>query len=204
LAEQEGIQGLAVHELMQHGCGDDTVQLRRNDRLGVPGYDIICPSAAADGLWQHWLERGVQPAGLYTEDILRIEAGTPVYGKDITEVNLAPEVGRTAQAISYTKGCYLGQEPIVRLRDLGHVNRVLTGLRIEGTEPAPGVAKVLRDGKEVGQVTSSADSPRLGVVALAYIRRGSNDTGTPVAVEIASMRVPGTVASLPFPGFPNS
>src|SRR5262245_11177121 len=62
LAEQEGIQGLAVHELMQHGCGDDTVQLRRNDRLGVPGYDIICPSAAAEGVWHHWLERGVQLA----------------------------------------------------------------------------------------------------------------------------------------------
>ena len=64
LAEQEGIQGLAVHELMQTGCGADTVQLRRNDRLGVPGYDIICPVAAAESVWHHWRERGVQPAGL--------------------------------------------------------------------------------------------------------------------------------------------
>ena len=146
-------------------------------------------------------QRGAKPAGLAAADLLRVEAGTPVYGKDVTENNLAPEVGRTAQAISYTKGCYLGQEPIVRLRDLGHANRVLTGLRVEGTQPVPAGAKLWREGKEVGQVTSSVYSPALGtVIALAYVRRGNTEPGTALEVEIDSTRAGGSVASLPFAG----
>jgi folate-binding protein YgfZ len=198
LIEQDGISGLSGHQLMQNGFGPDTVQFRRNDRLGVPGFDIVCPAAAATGYWHRYLERGARPAGLAAEEILRLEAGTPVYGRDITENNLAPEIGRTAQAISYTKGCYLGQEPIVRLRDLGHANRVLTGLRIEGSDPVPDGARLWRDGKEAGQVTSSVYSPGIGTaIALAYVRRGSTDAGTVLEVETPAQRRRAEVASLP-------
>ena len=201
LLEQDGIKGLAPGELVQTGFGEDTVQFRRTDRLGVPGYDIVCPAAIAEAYWTRYVVRGARPAGLAAEGVLRVEAGTPVYGKDVTENNLAPEVGRTAQAISYTKGCYLGQEPIVRLRDLGHANRVLTGLRVEGTQPVPAGAKLWREGKEVGQVTSSVYSPALGtVIALAYVRRGNTEPGTALEVEIDSTRAGGSVASLPFAG----
>ncbi len=201
LAEQDGITGLTARELMQNGWGPETVQFRRNDRLGVPGFDIICPAGKAEWFWNHWLERGARPAGLRTEDVLRVEAGTPVYGKDVTEANLAPEVGRTPQAISYAKGCYLGQEPIVRLRDLGHVNRVLTGLRVEGSEPLPPTAKLTRDGKEAGQVTSSVYSPALGsVIALGYVRRGNSEPGTSLEVETSDGRGRTSVVSLPFSG----
>ncbi|HKI32055.1 MAG TPA: aminomethyltransferase family protein [Gemmataceae bacterium] len=199
LVAQDGITGLAAHELMQNGWGAETVQFRRNDRLGVPGYDIVCPAAQAESHWTHWRERGATPAGLRAEETLRVEACTPVYGKDVTEANLAPEVGRTPQAISYAKGCYLGQEPIVRLRDLGHVNRVLTGLRLEGSEPVPAGAKLWRDGKEAGHVTSSVYSPALGTaIALAYVRRGSTDPGTALEVEAGAARGAAQVTSLPF------
>jgi folate-binding protein YgfZ len=201
LLAQDGITELSPRELMQNGFGAETVQFRRNDRLGVPGFDIACPAEKAAWYWDHWIGRGATPAGLRAEETLRVEAGVPVYGKDITEGNLAPEVGRTPQAISYTKGCYLGQEPIVRLRDLGHVNRVLTGLRVEMNEPVPTGAKLWRDGKEVGLVTSSVRSPALGtVIALAYVRRGSSDPGTALEVEIDSTRARASVASLPFLG----
>jgi folate-binding protein YgfZ len=186
---------------MQTGFGADTVQFRRNDRLGVPGYDIVCPAGVAEAFWNRLVGRGARSAGLAAEEVLRVEAGTPVYGKDITENNLAPEVGRTAQAISYTKGCYLGQEPIVRLRDLGHVNRLLTGLRVEGPQPVPTGAKLGRDDKEAGQVTSSVYSPALGtVIALAYVRRGSAAPGTALEVETHPTRAVASVASLPFSG----
>jgi folate-binding protein YgfZ len=199
LLAQDGIKDLSPRELMQNGFGPSTVQFRRNDRLGVPGYDVVCPTDRAEWYWNHWTERGARPAGLEVEEALRVEAGTPVYGKDITENNLAPEVGRTAQAISYTKGCYLGQEPIVRLRDLGHVNRVLTGLRVEAAEAVPPGAKLWRDGKEAGQVTSSVVSPALGTaIALAYVRRGNTDPGTALEVETHSTRVRASVTSLPF------
>lgn len=199
LLGQDGFKDLPPGELMQNGWGADTVQFRRNDRLGVPGYDVVCPAAKAEWYWTHWVGGGAKPAGLEAHEVLRVEAGTPVYGKDIDEGHLAPEVGRTAQAISYAKGCYLGQEPIVRVRDLGHVNRVLAGLRLEGAEPAARGAKLWRDGKEAGQVTSSVYSPGLGsAVALGYVRRGSTDPGTALEVEAGAGRRPAAVASLPF------
>jgi folate-binding protein YgfZ len=200
LLEQDGIKDLRHLELMQLGFGSDTVQFRRSDRLGVPGFDIVCPADKAAWYREQLLGRGAVAAGPATYEVLRVEAGTPAYGKDIDESTLAPEVGRTAQAISYTKGCYLGQEPIVRVRDLGHVNRVLTGVRLAGAEPAAHGAKVWRDGKEVGHVTSSVFSPGLGTaIALAYVRRGSSDPGTALEVEVGTGREAATVASLPFP-----
>src|SRR5262249_57117461 len=98
---------------------------------------------------------GAVPAGPDTHEVLRVEAGTPVYGKDIDDNRLVMEVGRTAQAISYSKGCFLGQEPIVMARDRGHVNRTLLGVTVAGDQVlAPGT-RLLHNGAEAGQVTSS-------------------------------------------------
>jgi glycine cleavage system T protein len=176
--------------------------IRRHDPLGLPGYDILCPVSQAESVWQALTAAGARPAGLQAYEVLRIEAGTPVYGVDMDETNLAPEVGRTKQAISYAKGCYLGQEPVVRIRDLGHVNRTLLGLKITSSEPVPRGAKLFRDGKEAGQVTSSAVSPRLGTaIALAYVRRGCQQPGTPLDVEADGSRWTAEVVSLPFSSF---
>jgi folate-binding protein YgfZ len=177
-------------------------QIRRHDPLGVPGYDLVCPSGQATEVWELLTRAGATPAGFEAYDILRVEAGTPVYGRDIDENHLALEVGRTRQAICYTKGCFLGQEPLVRIRDLGHVNRTLTGLKLTGGLVPPG-SKVFRDGKEVGYVTSAAASPTMGSIALAYLRRGSQDPGTAVEVEAAGTRRTAAVAGLPF-GFSGS
>ena len=116
-----------------------------------------------------------------TYEVLRIEAGTPVYGIDIDENRFAVEVGRPA-AISYTKGCYLGQEPIVMARDrAGHVNRTFRGLKL--SQPAAGGTKLLAaDGKDVGILTSIRQSPRLGPIGLGYIRRGSEQPGTQLSL----------------------
>jgi len=163
----------------------------------LPGYDLVCQRAEAAALWQALMSAGARPAGLEAYEILRIEAGTPIYGIDIDETNLAPEVARTRQAISYAKGCYLGQEPIVRIRDLGHVNRSLVGITC-GQAVARGT-RLFQDGKEVGQVTSAAQSPRLGAtVALAYVRRGSQQPGTELEVETGQERVGAVVVALPF------
>ncbi len=200
LMEAAGITGLQELELMQAGWGAGTVQFRRRDRLGVPGFDVVCPAGQAPALRQSYLDAGAKPAGSETYEILRVEAGTPVYGKDLDESRLAPEVNRTKQAVSYNKGCYLGQEPIVRIRDLGHVNRVLMGLRIAGGEPVPVGSKLWRDGKEAGQVTSAVVSPELGTVALVYVRRGSAEPGTALEVEAGGGRRAATVAAPPLQG----
>src|SRR5207247_198796 len=108
----------------------NTVRLRSQSCLGVHGYDLFCPRENASTFFAELQERGAVVAGPETYDILRVEAGWPLYGVDIDENRFVVELGRTKQAISYTKGCYLGQEPIVMARDRGHVNRTLLGVKV--------------------------------------------------------------------------
>jgi folate-binding protein YgfZ len=112
-------------------------------------------------------------------EIARLEAGVPLFGQDITAENLPQEIGRDKQAISFTKGCYLGQETVARIDALGHVNRQLVGLRFEGEVVPPAGEQLMADGKEAGQVTSAAWSPMLYAgLALALVRRQQAKAGT--------------------------
>jgi folate-binding protein YgfZ len=190
---------LGMAEAVLPGFPTRDGQVVPHDRLALPGFDILCLRDAAEAVWGALVEACARPAGREAFRALRVEAGTPVYGVDFDESNLAPEVGRTRQAISFTKGCYLGQEPIVRIRDLGHVNRTLVGLKLTGEKAVARGTKLLRDGKEVGQVTSSVVSPRLGTaIALAYVRRGSHEPGTRLQVTGADGTQEAEVVSLPF------
>lgn len=164
------------------GPGGELIFVRRNDALALPGYDLLCPTAIAAELSGRLTSVGTTTAGPEIWETLRIEAGLPVYGLEMDDNRLAMEVGRT-RAISYTKGCYLGQETIVMARDRGHVNRLLTLLRIDGDQPVSAGAKVLHAEQEVGQVTSSTVSPRFGPVALAYLRRGFWEPGMQLRLE---------------------
>lgn len=124
----------------------------------------------------------------------RIEAGFPAFGRDITDENLPQEVARDAQAISFQKGCYLGQETVARIDALGHVNRLLVGLRFETADPPPPGTALQLGGKDVGRVTSAAFSPRAGAaVALAYLQRIHSKSGAVLASAAGSA----TVTSLP-------
>jgi tRNA-modifying protein YgfZ len=194
----EPIPDLEALQHMERTFGANaTCHVRRNDPLGVPGYDLVClPSRAAE-VWQLLVAAGAAPAGSDTYEILRIEAGTPVFVTDIDENRFVVEVGRT-DAISYSKGCYLGQEPIVMARDrAGHVNRSFRGLKLSGDATAAGSKLVAADGKEVGVVTSPVVSPRLGPIALAYVRRGHEEPGT--VLEVGAAGGPkAVVTALPF------
>ncbi len=167
--------------------------ISRHDVLGVSGYDLLIPISSASEVWQGLVAVGPRPAGREAFEALRIEAGTPAYGIDIDENTFAPEAGRTAQAICYTKGCYLGQEPIVMARDRGQINRTLLRVTLPDG-PVPHGSLLYRDGKEVGRVTSSAAVPgRTGAVGLAYVRRGNQDPGTILEVELGGQRHPAVV-----------
>lgn len=171
--------------------------IRRHDALGLPGFDIVCPAEQAASIWRQLLQTGSRPAGLEACEILRVEAGLPREGAEIDENTFAPEVGRTAETICYTKGCYLGQESIVMARDRGQVNRTLVGVRLAEGPAAPG-SLLYAGEKEVGRVTSSVSSPRLGTgLALAYVRRGHQEVGTKMEVETAGKRGAAEVVKLP-------
>ncbi len=176
-----------------------TCSIRRRDRLGVPGFDIVCLKERADGVRGLLTAAGATPGTPDTFETLRIEAGMPVFGIDIDASRFVMEVGRAARAVNYAKGCFLGQEPIVMARDrAGHVNRAFLGLKVLDGGPLPAGAKLFRDGQEVGVVTSSCHSPRLGVpVALGYLRWKHQEPGTRMEAETPTGRQTVEVLGLP-------
>ncbi|HTU89976.1 MAG TPA: aminomethyltransferase family protein [Gemmataceae bacterium] len=205
LEQALGAAGLPA-EALQHRAirfgGDAQSWIRRHDALGLPGYDIVCPAEQAASIWQRLIQAGARPAGCEACEILRIEAGLPREGADIDETTFAPEVGRIAETICYTKGCYLGQESIVMARDRGQVNRTLVGVQLpEG--PVPHGSLLFAGDKEIGRVTSSVHSPQLGMgLGLAYVRRGYQEPGTKMEVEAAGKRTAAEVVKLPVPAEP--
>lgn len=162
-----------------------TCSIRRRDVLGVLGYDIVCVPERAEGVWRMLTAAGAKPAGLETYDVLRIEAGTPVYGIDIDENRFVMEVGKATRAVSYTKGCFPGQEPIVMARDrAGRVNRSFLRLKVHSGSTIPSGTKLTKDGQEVGLVTSSTLSPRWHApIALGYIHWKQVEPGTVLEAE---------------------
>ncbi len=131
-------------------------------------------------------------------EALRIEAGTPVYGKEITDANLPQELDRDRRAISFTKGCYLGQETVARLDALGHVNKILRGLIFDSPQAPPPGSALARDGKPAGTVTSSARSLRLGTgIGLGIVRVAHAEIGTELVCSFDGGELLARVAAFP-------
>ena len=140
------------------------------------------------------------PAGLDAWEIARVEAGRPEWGIDIDDTTIPQEANLDdLDAISYTKGCYTGQETVARVHFRGHVNKHLRGLMFEGEDPAPRTA-ALGDsaGKNVGDVRSGVSSPRLGAIALAMVRR-EVETGATLTATWAGGSREARLVRLPFP-----
>ncbi|HEX4146953.1 MAG TPA: glycine cleavage T C-terminal barrel domain-containing protein [Pirellulales bacterium] len=155
------------------------VSLRRVDIVGPAGFLIAGPRAAAAAVGEAQVAAGATPVGAAAFEVARIEAGFPLYGRDISERNLPQEVARDDRTISFRKGCYLGQETVARIDALGHVNQLLVGLRVNSPEVVPAGLELLSAGAKVGHVTSAAFSPRQQCnVALGYVRRGNHAPGT--------------------------
>jgi folate-binding protein YgfZ len=153
--------------------------------LGVPGFELHFPASIAGEITTALRDAGAAPVSEETAEALRIEAGTPKHGPEMNEKLLPPEIPALAtDAISYTKGCYVGQETIARIKTYGHVNRELRGLVADGdTPPAPGTT-LLSEEKKVGEVTSSCLSPTHGVpIALAFVKRRHFEPGTVLTLE---------------------
>ena len=144
---------------------------------------------------------GGRACGWTAFEATRIEAGIPRFGADMEETNIPLECGIEARAVSYHKGCYIGQEVINRIHSIGHVNRELRRLRLPDdlkSLPAKG-DKLLKDGKEVGYITSAVKSPvSQANVALGYVRREVNQTGTELVLRFAAGEVTVQVGEAPF------
>jgi len=175
------------------------VRVVRATSTGDEGYELWAEAPVLAALWRAALvaapATGMRPCGTEALDTLRIEAGIPRYGAELDEETLPLEAG-LLNALSFTKGCYPGQEIIERARSRGHVNWKLAGLVVDaGTPPAPG-EKVVREGKQVGEVTSAGFCPTIArVLALAYIRREAAAPGTKLTLASGA---PAEVRETPF------
>jgi len=170
----------------------------RADHSGRQGYDLIVQNAHLIGLADKLTQRGASWVGERTQNILRIEAGIPRYGVDFNEETLLLEVG-LENSYSYTKGCYLGQEVVERIRSRGHVNRKLCGLLLDGNTPVNAGDAIFAGDHEVGKITSSVTSLALNrPIALGYIHRDFWSPETSLAVRHGSSSIAVKLTPLPF------
>jgi folate-binding protein YgfZ len=177
------VQGRSASALVEK-ISDPKITVIPATHTAEAGFDLIVSADQKESVWQTLVAAGATPINGDVEEILRIEAGIARYGVDIDETNVVTETNLD-DAVSYTKGCYLGQEIIVRIKHRGHVAKKLTGLRLETSDPVPPGAVIRSsDDKEIGRVTSATFSPALATtVALGYVRYEYLTPGTPLLVE---------------------
>lgn len=159
------------------------VLLVRENRTGVPGWDLRCPSSLSKGISSSLLSAGARAATDAELESRRIAAGIPRWGAELTEAVLPDEAGlRERGFVAENKGCYVGQEIVARIKTYGHVNRKLVRLEVTGGVPKPG-EKVFFEGEECGAVTSAtALGESGGAAALAYVKRERAAEGAALTV----------------------
>jgi folate-binding protein YgfZ len=170
---EEALGALAPYSHVACTVEGHAVTVARSAEIGVDGYELFLPLEIFDFVWETSVATGATPAGLDAWEIARVEAGRPEWGIDIDESTIPQEANfDELNAISYTKGCYIGQEVVARVHFRGHVNRHLRGLRAASIDAPPTGAQLIDDsGNHVGDVRSAVASPRLGDIAMAMIRR---------------------------------
>jgi folate-binding protein YgfZ len=221
---QLSLQGMGAYEIAESVLEDSSVGQMSPGRAGTglwrethpvmalcdphtgdSGFDLVCPvGEAAAQLWEALTAAGARPVGFDAFEVLRVEAGVPRYGVDVDETSVVLEAVREDEAVSYTKGCYIGQEIIARIHWRGHVAKRLAGLVLEGDgelDTADAKVRTADGQKEIGRITSSVFSPQLGRrIALAILKYDYLQPGTGVFVISGDGERAARVASLPFIG----
>lgn len=187
---------------------DDTfgeIYVMNLPRSGSAGFDIFVPAEALAATFEKLAAAarasGGRPCGWKALEMARIESGIPRFGADMDETNLPPEAGLEQRAISYNKGCYIGQEVIARIRTYGQVAKALRGLRLADDLEALPVKgdKLVKDGKEIGFITSAIASPALHAnIALGYVRRETNQIGSALTLRSGGRESEVKIVALPF------
>ncbi|HEY0320701.1 MAG TPA: aminomethyltransferase family protein [Pyrinomonadaceae bacterium] len=178
---------------------DESVSVIRATHTAEDGFDLFTSAGAAASLWDALSQAGARPVGFDALEILRIEAGLARYGLDVDETKVVLETGLD-DAVSFTKGCYIGQEIIARIHFRGHVAKRLAGLmlNVEGEMQRDDKVRTA-EGKEIGWITSATRSPLLNrTVALGYIKYDYLQPGTRVRVVSNDAELEAHVAELPF------
>ena len=190
------VAGLEALPAEEHACLETSVGgVAVGGAAADLGVDLFCAAEDAAALRATLLEAGAVEVPEAAAEVVRVESGRPRYGIDADDTTIPQEAGLNARAVSFTKGCYVGQETVARLHWRGKPNRHLRGLRLSGAGAAPGDVLVADSGREVGRLGSVVVSPRLGPIGLALVRREA-EVGATIAVGDGG--VTAQVVELPF------
>jgi folate-binding protein YgfZ len=194
---EAALAALPANGNLRAAAGGEPAIVARIDDAGEDGYEVFVDRGCADSFAAALRACGVRRLDSTTAEAIRIEAGVPLFHRDMNEDTIPLEAGIESRAISFTKGCYVGQEVVIRVLHRGHgrVARKLVGLALDAAGPAPAGAVVRAGDRDVGRVTSSTFSPVLQKpIALAYVHRDFVAPGTTVSVDGAAAEV----TALPF------
>jgi tRNA-modifying protein YgfZ len=199
-----GVTTADLEALPEHGnvraqfAGSPAIVVRVSD-TGEGGFDVFIERPRAGDLRAALSALDIAALDAATADAIRIESGVALFHRDMDEETIPLEAGIESRAISFTKGCYVGQEVVIRVLHRGHgrVARRLVGIAFDAAQPPEAGAPIHAGGREIGHITSSAASPALQrAIALGYVHRDFVEAGTKVAVG----SIEGTVTALPFVG----
>ena len=196
------VDGRREHHTVSHRVEDKWIVCIRANETGEIGYNLYTASASMEWLWDATLtkgrELGAYPVGLTALNSLRIEAGVPQYGAELSD-SIIPLEAELENALDFEKGCYIGQEIVARMKYRGHPNRLLRGFKIGHDIPPEQGSPIFSGEKEVGWITSAIYSPTLGeTIGMGYVRTAFTDSNSKVEVETSAGRVNATVVLLPF------
>jgi aminomethyltransferase len=192
-----GVSAGGLAALEHRRFNEDSLVVRRN-RAGCDGFDLWLSPEAAVSVWQRCTaDLSIPPLGHLALDWLRTEAGIPWFGVDMDDRRLPMEFGLSS-ALSYTKGCYRGQEIVARVTHRGNLDRGFGGIALGTADPPRGGSEIRAAGAKVGEITSATFSPALGsVLALGILKQEFLEPGRELEVLDAERTVPGRVVSLP-------
>jgi folate-binding protein YgfZ len=193
-----------LREMSEHGnlraawSGRPAIVTRVSD-MGVPGFDLFVEVLQSDALKRELLAAGAVEVDSAAAAAIRIESGVPLFHRDMDEETIPLEAGIESRAISFTKGCYVGQEIVARGTYVGQVRRKLLGLRVEGDLVPSHGDRVSKDGHEVGRVTSAAWSPSFRrVIALGILRLDAVSRDDRLSIDHGGQDLKARMGSLPF------
>ena len=182
----------------QATIGGVNVTVIRTDLEGLAGYDLLAPESDRQRLWETLIESGATPVGTEAVEVVRVERGVPAFGKELGEAYNPLEAGLKG-IISFTKGCYVGQEVVARLDTYKKVQKHISGLQWDSEALPPKNARLTLDGAQVGVVTTAVRSPLLrSGIGLGYVRKASALPGTTLTLELDDGHTEARVMGLPF------
>ena len=192
------IAEMSLYDAIDLDRGGHSLSVIRTDFAGTAGYDVIVGVSGTQWAREAFLHAGATPAGEAALETVRVEQGVPAYGREMSEDYNPLEAG-LEELISFTKGCYVGQEVVARLQTYQKVKKSVVGLRFEADElPGPS-ARLMLDGQQVGVVTSSVRSPMVEAeIGLGYVKKAHAAPGTALEVELGTRLAAAQVVELPF------